>query len=467
MNRSEDLIRNLFATGMYDSMQLKREKKQHATKSVPFILLLFSPFFLLAQSLNKDSLLAEVTLKNAVEYALVHQPSIQQSLIDQQILETTIKSKLADWYPQINFNYNLQHNFIIQTTVIGGNPVKLGVNNTSTGQFTFSQAIFNKDVLLASRSKKDVRLQARQNTSNNKIELAAEVSKAFYDVLSTMQQIKVSETNIVRIEQSLKDAYNQYKAGIADKIDYKRASITLNNSKATKRSNEELLKAKQEYLKYLMGYPVADSLNIVYDSLQMEKEIVLDTLQTVSFTSRIEYKLLETQRRLLQYNLQYNKWSYLPTVAGNGAYNLNFQNNNFSKLYSNNFPNSFAAITLGFPIFQGGKRKANVHAAELEIARNDLSIINFKNTVNSGYMQALAVYKSNFYNYTALKENLLLAKEVYDIIQLQYRSGIKTYLEVITSETDLRTSEINYYTAMYQLLASRIDVQKALGQINY
>ena len=82
-------------------------------------------------------------------------------------------------------------------------------------------------------------------------------------------------------------------------------------------------------------------------------------------------------------------------------------------------------------------------------------------------MQALAVYKSNFYNYTALKENLLLAKEVYDIIQLQYRSGIKTYLEVITSETDLRTSEINYYTAMYQLLASRIDVQKALGQINY
>ena len=216
-----------------------------------------------------------------------------------------------------------------------------------------------------------------------------------------------------------------------------------------------------------MGYPAADSLNIVYDSLQMEKEIVLDTLQKASFTTRIEYKLIETQRRLLQYNLQYNKWSYLPTVNGNGAYNLNFQNNSFSKLYGNNFPNSFAAITLGFPIFQGGKRKANVHAAELEIARNELDMVNFKNSVNAGYNQALAVYKSNFYNYTALKENLLLAKEVYDIIQLQYRSGIKTYLEVITSETDLRNSEINYYTAMYQLLASRIDVQKALGQINY
>ena len=76
-------------------------------------------------------------------------------------------------------------------------------------------------------------------------------------------------------------------------------------------------------------------------------------------------------------------------------------------------------------------------------------------------------YKGNLANYIALKENLALATEVYDVIQLQYRSGIKTYLEVINSETDLRTAQINYYNALYNLLASKIDVQKALGQINY
>jgi outer membrane protein TolC len=56
---------------------------------------------------------------------------------------------------------------------------------------------------------------------------------------------------------------------------------------------------------------------------------------------------------------------------------------------------------------------------------------------------------------------------VYDVIQLQYRSGIKSYLEVIASETDLRTAQINYYTAVYQVLASKLDVEKALGQISY
>ncbi len=466
MNRSVHLTKDLFALLVFN-IPMHSTKKQYSKKIITAALFFFCPYFLMAQQGIKDSLLQEVTLKNAIDYAIVHQPQIQQSLLDQEIVETAIKSKLADWYPQVNFNYNLQHNFIVQTTVIGGNPVKLGVDNTSAGQFTVSQAIFNKDVLLANRSKNDVRLKSKQATSNNKIELAADVSKAFYDVLSTEQQIKVSETNILRIEQSLKDAYNQYKSGITDKIDYKRATISLNNAKASKRSNEELLKAKLEYLKSLMGYPVSGNLNIVYDSLQMEKEIVLDTLKGANYNDRIEYQLLETQKRLLQYNLKYNKWSYLPTVSANGAYNLNFQSNNFGKLYNTNFPNSFAAITMGFPIFQGGKRKANVHAAELELQRNDLDIEHFKNIVNSGYAQALASYKSNLQYYLALKENLVVAKEVYDIIQLQYRSGIKTYLEVITSETDLRSSEINYYTAMYQLLASKIDVQKAAGQIIY
>ncbi len=429
--------------------------------------LVIFPFLLLAQVGGKDSLLVEVTLKNAIDYAMAHQPLIQQSLTDEQIVESSIKSKLSEMYPQVNFNYSLQRNFIIQTAVIGGNNVKLGVNNTSAGHFTFSQAIFNKDVLLANRTRTDVRQQVRQATSANKIDLAADVSKAFYDVLSTMQQIKISGENIVRIERSLKDAFNQYQSGVADKIDYKRATITLNNSNAAKRSNEELLKAKLEYLKSLMGYPVSGTLNIVYDSIQLEKDMLLDTLQAPDYRARIEYRILETQQRLLQYNVKYHKWGYLPSVSASGAYNLNYQNNNFGKIYSNNFPNSFAAISLGLPLFQGGKRKADTRIAELGLQRNVLDIINLKNSINSGYAQVLALYKSNLQNWLALKENLSLAKEVYDVIQLQYRSGIKTYLEVITSETDLRTSQINYYTAMYQLMASKIDVQKTLGQINY
>ena len=64
-------------------------------------------------------------------------------------------------------------------------------------------------------------------------------------------------------------------------------------------------------------------------------------------------------------------------------------------------------------------------------------------------------------------ENVLLAQEVYDVLDLQYRSGVKTYFEVISAEADLRTAQINYYNALYQILSSKVDVQKSLGTLTF
>ena len=437
--------------------------------SIVLICFLVLPLYskIYAQLALPDSLLGEVSLSAAIEYAIKRHPDIRKAQLDEKITTTRIRSILADWYPQVNFDFNYQHNLILPASVIGGNTVRFGTNNNSAAQLTATQNIFDRDILLARRTSQDVQKLAGQNTSNNKIDLAVNVSKAFYDVLLTIQQIKVAESNITRIERSLKDAYNQYSAGIVDKIDYKRATIALNNTQAAKKSNEDLLVSKLEWLKALMNYPEKATLQIVYDSLQMENEIQLDTLQLPDYRSRIEYNQLLTQRSLLISNLDYNKWAYLPSVSAFGAYNLNFLNNNLGELYSRLYPNLFLGVRVGVPLYQGGKRKSNISIAEMELQRNDLDISNFQIAVRADYAQALAVYKRNHTSYLTLKENMKLAEEVYDVIQLQYRSGVKTYLEVITSETDLRAAQINFYNALYQLLASKIDVQKALGQIKY
>ncbi|MCF1716739.1 TolC family protein [Flavihumibacter sp. RY-1] len=414
-----------------------------------------------------DSLPKQVDLEQAIAFSLKNQPLVQQSEIDEKITAANIRNRLADWYPQVNFNYNLQHNFVVQTNIIGGNPVKLGVDNVSALQFTMSQTLFNRDVLLARRTRTDVQQQALQTTRQRKIDLVVAVSKAYYDVLATTQQVKVADENIRRIERSLQDAKFQYDAGVADKTDFKRATIALNNAKASRIANEEILKAKQEYLKSLMGYPVETPIELLYDSASLEQSITAPADENPELNNRIEYQLLTTQIKLQEANLKYNKWAYLPNVSLNGAYNLNYLNNQFAKLYNVNYPASFAAITLGFPIFQGGKRKSAIDAAEWQLERTKLDLLSLKNSVNAAYSQAIATYKSTYTNYLALKENLDLAREVYDVIQLQYRNGIKTYLEVINAETDLRTATINYYTALYNVLASKVDVQKELGQFNY
>ena len=443
------------------------KKKVRAEKKVLILVLFLIPSALLFAQDDSLPTIQQADLENCIEYAINHNPDIQNAKINENITETIIKSKLADWYPQLNLNYNLQRNFQLNTVNFNGNLITSGSKNTSGLQFSATQNIFNRDVLLASRTSKDVRLSASENTEAQKINLAVLVSKAFYDLILTTQQLKVTDEDIARISQSLKDAYYQYQAGIVDKTDYKRATISLNNAKAQKKFGEESLKSKFSYLKQLMGYPVSENFDLVYDTAQMEQEVLIDTLQNMNYADRIEIQQLETQKKLQQYNLQYYKWSFLPDVYAFGNYNLNFLNNQFSKLYGQSYPNSYAGITLSLPIFQGGKRLQQIKQAQFQITQANNDIKSFKNQVNAQYQQALSAYKSNLYNYYSIKENLSLANEVYDVIRLQYRSGVKAYLDVITAESDLRTAQINYYNALYQVLSSKIDVLQSLGKINY
>jgi outer membrane protein TolC len=435
-------------------------------KFIAFITCLILLFRLQAQA-PKDSLPGLATLEECISYALAHQPLIAEAQLDEQVTALNIRSRLADWYPQIGGNYNIQHNFQRQTSFFNGNATPVGSYNTSLGQLYLNQVIFNRDVLLARRTKTDVQLQSMQITTSRKIEVTTNVSKAFFDILTTQEQIHVADENIVRLQKSLDDAFYRYKAGVTDKTDYKRAQIALNNTTAAKQINQSALVAKTENLKNFMGYPVDAKLRIVYDSLRMEREVNFDTLQAPDMSRRIEYQQLVTQKRLQEANLLYQRHSYLPTVSANAAYNLNFQDNNFGKLYNANYPNSYLGLTAGIPIFQGGKRKINIHTAQLLVNRVDLDIRNLESEVNSQYASALASYKGNLANYRASKENVDLAREVYEIIQLQYRAGVKTYLEVITSETDLRTAQINYFNALYQVLAGKVDAERALGLISY
>jgi outer membrane protein TolC len=293
------------------------------------------------------------------------------------------------------------------------------------------------------------------------------VSKAFFAVLLSKQQNVLLDDDIRRLALSQQDTYAQYKSGVTDKTDYERASIALNNARAAKKQASEALKTSLSFLKEQMGYPSERNLAVQYDTTRMESELQIDTTQALNPENRIEYQLLQTQRSLLQSNINYNYWSFLPSFSAFGNYNLNYLNNNFNKLYAHDYPSSFIGLQLSFPIFQGGRRYQEIRIAQLELSRSDFDVANLRDVMNTQYTEALASYKSNLNSYYVLKENLNLANNVYNTIQLQYKAGVKTYLDVITAETDLRTTQINYINALFQVLSSKLDVQRALGTIHY
>jgi outer membrane protein len=405
-----------------------------------------------------DSLSGNVTLAQCIDFALKNQPAVQQSLIDEEIGERNIRLALSGWYPQVRGEANL-------SGYLKESPFNLAARNSSNFLIQGDQAIFNNDLLLASKAQGYNRTRYKQNTESNKINTVVDVSKAYYDILTSLQQITILNQVIARLEKQNKDSYAQYEAGLVDKTDYKRAIIALSNSKADLKRINESLKYKYAYLKQLMGLSSEQPLNLQFNNVSMEQAILLDTTQRVNYESRIEYQQLQTEKQIQSLTINYYRYGYLPTVSAFLNYNLGYQNNRFGDVYSQSFPNSQAGLKLAFPIFQGTRRLQNMRREQLEDKRLDLDILDTKNAINTQYQQSLASYKSNLNDLKTIRENVILSEDVYNTIKLQYNEGIKTYLEVMIAESDLRTTQLNYQNALFSVLSSKLDVQKSLGTI--
>lgn len=430
------------------------------------------PVMVVAQA-SHDTLAAKVTLNDCIDYALINQPTVQQSILDEDITRQDIRIALSGWLPQLNTEINVQHNLKLPVVFFHNasdpsGPKQIttaGVINTSAFQFSANQTLYSTELFFAGKTASDLRKLSRVNTQTSKIDLVVNVSKAFYDVLLSKQQLQVLDEDIVRLDKNFKDAFSLYKNGLTEKTDYQRAVIALNNARAEKKSTEEAIKVKYAFLKQIMGAPPQKPLTILFDSTAVENEFRLDTLQILNYNNRSEYQALQTSLMLQNAKTSYYKWSFLPQVSAFADYNLNWQNDQFSQLYKQDFPNSLIGLKLTVPLFQGTLRWQNIRKSNLQYNRLALDLSNLTSRFNTEYAQALAAYKSNMNELRFAKENIGIAKDIFKTVKLQYDEGIVMYLEVIVAETDLRTAQLNYLNVLYQVLSSTLDVKKALGSI--
>lgn len=478
---------------------------------LPAIILLLVSASASAQNTDTLGKKPYLTLEQCVDYALSHQPRLQSTLINQSITRETNAINLAAWKPQVNVTGNAIHyiqqsgsGMVTGTTGTTGTAVNTGnttgsgnttgntgstgttgtgnsssvstgvstrtgasYTNTFVPQLTASQAIYSPSLAYIAKSAPLYVKQSKQVTDSSRINVVTSVTKTFYNLLLTLEQISVLREDTARLGKNVRDTYHQYKGGIVDETDWDQAVISLNNSTAQLKQADENLNPQYAALKQVMGYPTDRNFNVSFDTLQMIKHIGIDTTEQLNFEKRIEYQMLQTDKSLQHQLIHYYQSAWLPTVSAFFSYNYQFENSNLSSLLSKGNPNSLVGLSFSIPVFTGFARLHGVQRAKLQDQLIDRNVDELRLQIYTEYKSALAKYKGNLFNLGQLQKNVNLAKRVYFVVSLQYRQGIVPYLNVITAESNLITSEINYLNALFQVLSNKVDLQKAMGNITY
>ena len=441
-----------------------------------YLILIFCLFSVISAKAQLTDSLANFSLKEAIDYAQNHQSSILNASIDEEIAKNTVKRTIGIGLPQLNGNVNFQDFLKIPTNLLPGEifgkpgtqiPVQFGVQYQSSYGLELSQLLFDGSYLVGLQASKTFKELSNKNLKRSRIETAVGVTQAYYSVLVSNEQLSLLDANIDRLKKSFKDTQALFANGFVEKIDVDRLTV-LNNNLETERGNViRLLELNMNLLKFQMGMTIQSKL-VLKDSIgSLQVAEFLAVKDTAAYQNRIEYSLLETQKKLNELDLKRYKSLFLPSLAAFGTTSRSFQSNEFLNLIDRSFPATIIGFRLSVPLLSGGVKAYQVRNAKLEVLKTENNLVNLKNGINLEVEQAQTIYRNGLKSLENQKRNMELAKEVLRVTKIKYEQGVGSSIEVTTAETSLKESQNNYINALYDLLINKVNMDRALGKIVY
>jgi len=428
---------------------------------------------------NKQS--GNFTLADCINYAYQHQDSVLNAGLDIKSADYKIKETIGTGLPQVNGSVTFQ-DFLKPPATVGPNffvtPIDLNapliqfpfgaVKYNNTYSLTASQLLFSGTFLVGLQAVKTFKELSQRSLVRTRIQTGVNVTKAYYQVLVSNEQIKLLDANISQLKQQLDQTTQQNKQGFVEKIDVDRLSVQYNTLTTNRENIVRSLVLNYEMLKFQMGMPIQQEITLVdkLDDVKLDQQVsAISGVDTSVYHNRIEYNLLETNVKLNQLDVKSKKAAYLPTVNMNAGFGEVFQENQFKYLYNHMYPNSYIGLSINVPIFNGNQRTNQLRQSEINVqkAKNDLD--NVKNGLSLEASAARITFYNSIQSLNTQKRNRELAQEVLRVSNIKYQQGVGSSIEVTQAQTELEVADNQYIQALYNALISKVDLDKAYGQI--
>lgn len=418
------------------------------------------------------------TVQEAVDYALVNQYAVRNAKLDElrQLAVNKEVSGLA--LPQVSGSGTYQDNPIIQKQLIDASnfdpsvpkgtlvPFAFGLKYNAVGNVDLNQVLFDPSVLVALQARKTLEELARKGVKKSEIDVKTEVYKAYYNVLAADKAHKILEESVLRMEKTLNETRETYKNGLVEKLDVDRLVVQYNNLKSEVVRIRNVREVGLAALKFQMGMPMKQPLELT-DTLSTDAlKAGIEEQQGFTYNNRIEYQLAEVQKRANEYNLKRYRLEGLPSLNAFGQAGVSRASNTFNYFQQQLWYGYVSwGLNLRIPIFSGLQRKRKVDQAFIEVKRSDLQLENTRHAIDMEQTSSSTNLRNNITSLENQEENMALANEVYKTTNIKYKEGVGSSLEMITAETALLESQNNYFTALFNVIISRIDYLKAYGKL--
>lgn len=288
------------------------------------------------------------------------------------------------------------------------------------------------------------------------------VSSAYYDVLKAKKNLDIARANRERLTKHRDAAAIRLKVGEVTKTDLLRAEAELSGSQSEVVRAENGLKLAKAVLARLVGLNRDYDIKAADFKKETLEEFVLGSLIEKAITERAELKSFNLQKSIAEEQVTFAKGAYWPTLSIQGVYARADESPATASLVKEDI---FGVLSLTFPFFEGGLRKAEVREAEAKQRQAELAFEDLKKSITVEVESAYLDFMTQKDVLKSLEDQLKFARENFNSVSKQYAFGLANSIDVIDSNTLLVTAERQFTDAHYNYQLSILKVEKTTGTL--
>ena len=410
-----------------------------------------------------------LTVKDAIEIALIQNYDIQLSKNVKEISTESVSYGAAGFLPTVTANATQNNSILnLEQTQSSGvvRSLKNAKNNSLNYGVSLGWTVFDG---LGMFRRYDI---LKQNNNFQDVQYKQSVLITISAVMSNYYNI-VEQTNVYNALQSVREislerykiAEARFTIGKASKLEVLNAQVNLNEDESNLIRQANTIKSLKIQLNTLLARDLSEDFT-VHEKMEYDQQLNYTELHEMAMQQNPEIVKIEVNRKISELSLQEIRSKRYPTLRLNAGYNFSETESSLGFTTSSNSKGLSYGFAVSMNLFDGFAQSRNEKIAKMNIESIELQSKNQNQVLSSLLLTTFSNYQT-FQSLVKVEENnVILAKNSLDITNDKFKIGTVSSVEFRDSQENYINAVARYNAALLDTKLAEIELKQIIGKLD-
>jgi outer membrane protein TolC len=399
-----------------------------------------------------------VTLKRAIELALQNSKEIQVAKIQASVADHAAQITRAQFMPNLYAGSGAGYTNGIPETPGGRAPAVFNA--------TYTEQVFNEPLRGQAKEQQEQAKAQKIALEDAKNSVITRTAMAYLELGKVRHSLELLRAEQESAEKILQVTQERQGEGFELPVEVTRAQLVKARVVQRILQLEERQDELEVFLKYQLGLPETQPIEVTPEDLPGEAEQAGDNLVAAALTNNTDLRLAESDVRAKEFRLIGERRGYFPTLELVSVYSVLAKYNNYSLFFNHFQRNNFnAGIDMRVPIFSA-HIKAAIGLAQVNLDVAKATLTNKRSELTADVRQKTRGVREMDAAKEVARLELQLAQQNVAVLQAQFGEGKLNLRDMEKARLDENDKWMAYLDANFQKQQAQLDLLKTAGQLD-